>query len=162
MTQIYVDSQTLARIAGVSPEPDFDSEDYLEFLEAVRKEVIALPESDSRVIIMYYFECRSIEEIAGEIGIGDTDIKMILRRSLLTLKSRLDKMVRARWPRRFADNPKCRICRHPQKDEIERILREKAPSESWGSVNSRLKSKLGLSFNPPSILISHMRYHMKE
>ncbi len=162
MTQIYIDHQLLAKIAGSSPEKAADSEDYLAFLGRIRRAVEALPENHSKVITAYYFETRVIDDIAEEIGLPEEDTRRILREGLLKLKHALADEVKTRWPDRFGDIRICPICNHPERVAIETLIKSKKRNESWGVVNRRLKSKFGVSFNPPSVIISHMKYHTKD
>lgn len=162
MTQIYVDHHLLAKLAGISPAESSDSEEYLEFLDKVRKEVLALSANHRQVIIMYYFECREIEDIAAEMKLHQDDIRRLLRVGLLQLKHSLTDLVAKRWPNRFKAVKKCRICSHPRRRQIELILNARKPTESWGKINTKMKKQIGCSFNPPSVMISHLKYHMKE
>lgn len=162
MTQIFVDHQLLTKLAGAMPQKPVDSEDYLAFLQKVREAVLQLPPNHSKVIAAYYFECRVIKEIAVELGLSEADIKCILREGLLKLKHTLIPEVKTRWPNRFGHLRDCPICSHPDRDNIEAIIKAKKHSESWGAINKKLKFKFGVSFNPPSVIISHMKYHNNE
>ena len=159
MTLIYVDHNMLAKIASDKPSAFEDSEDYLKFLEQVRRQVYQLDKNHSRVIIMYYFENRDIDQIAAETGLGQQDIRKLLRESLLILKYALAGIVEKRWPDRFKNINTCPICSHPQRVDIEKIISAHKSGESWGKVNKRLRQKIGRTFNPPMVLINHLKYH---
>jgi hypothetical protein len=161
MKQIYVDHQTLTRLAGTTPGNNEESEDYLDFLSRVRKEVESLDHNHRRVITMYYFECLDIKQIALSMKLPPDDIRSLLRESLLMLKSNLADIVAKRWPKRFSKIKRCKICGHPQRSLIEKIVRERLPSDSWGKTNRLIKKQVGCCFNPPTVIINHMKYHTK-
>jgi hypothetical protein len=162
MTQIFVDHNTLINIAAdIAPDLN-ESEDYQEFLDQVRQQVYSLNSNHRTVAVKYYFENLEIEQIAAETGLNEQDIRKLLRESLLILKSALTEIVRRRWPDRFLQLKTCPICDHPAKIEIERIISMKKPEESWGTINQRMKRMIGCSFNPPILMINHLKYHNKR
>jgi hypothetical protein len=161
MRQIYVDHQTLTRLAGAVPAGSNPDDDTREFLDRVRKEVESLMPDHRRVITMYYFECLEIGQIADEISLPPDNIRRLIHEGLMILKNRLADIVYQRWPRRLKKISKCKICSHPDRALIEKIVKARKPSDSWGKTNRQIKQKLGCSFNPPAVIISHMKYHIK-
>jgi hypothetical protein len=157
---IYVDHQTLSRIAEYIPNNDDESPDYRAFLNSVRHAVKALPVSHQRAITMYYFENRETDNIAADLQLDNTDVCKLLREGLNMLKYRLADLVKKRWPNRFTRIRPCPICSHPRRLDIERIIAAKQPTDSWGKVNRALKRDVGCAFNPPSVIISHIKYHL--
>ena len=159
MTITFIDHNTLAKIVSDKSSAFEDSEDYLAFLDQVRQRVHQLDCIHSRVIIMYYFENRDIDQIAAETGLDQQDIRKALREGLLTLKYALAEAVEKRWPDRFKNINTCPICSHPQRVDIEKIISAHKSGESWGKVNKRLRQKIGRTFNPPMVLINHLKFH---
>ena len=158
MTMIFVDHQTLSQIAGFTPG-DNENAEYQDFLESIRREVLELPADQRQVITLYYFETREIVNIATELGLPESDIRKLLRDGLNMLRHRLADLVRKRWPTKFAEARRCPICAHPRRREIEAIVKARKPADSWGKVNRELRKRFGCSFNPPSVLISHLKFH---
>ncbi len=161
MSQVFVDHQTLAKIAGSIDDSDRNDADYEAFLESVRQEVYALDSPYRQVIIMYYFENLGLDQITKEVNLDTPHLDRILREGTLLLRYSLAEMVQKRWPGRFKNIRLCPVCSHPRRVAIERILAEKKAGESWGTLNKRLRKSVGKTFNPPSILINHLKYHMK-
>jgi hypothetical protein len=161
MTMIYVDHQTLSEIAGYAPNEVAESAGYHDFLESVRQEVSGLSDNHRQVIIMYYFESREITAIAIELHLNENDVRKLLREGLGQLKHRLTDLVQKRWPDRFAALKPCPICSHPRRRQIDKLLEARKPTDSWGKVNRAVRQKFGCTFNPPSVIINHLKYHIK-
>lgn len=167
MSIIFVDHQTLTKLAGYPSDSLWQNEksknnaDYLAFLDLVRQAVNTLDDKLRRVIEMYFFENLNISQIEQETGQSCHQVQKLLREAMLILKYSLTDIVRSRWPDRFKEVNRCPICRHPQRKTIEKIIKCKKEAESWGMINKRLKKKVGETFNPPSIMINHIKYHRK-
>ena len=162
MTQIFVDHQVLVKIAAYLPSEPPESDDYKDFLELVRQKVYDLDSDHRRVIIMYYFENLEVNHIADELGLDQRTVYRFLRESLIMLKASLAETVKTRWPGRFDDLKSCPICNHPERTNIEKIIRSKRPCDSWSTINKKLKKRIGRIFNPPNVMINHIKYHDKE
>jgi len=162
MIQIFVDHQVLINIASYLPSEISESDDNSGFLDLIRQKVYDLENDHRRVIIMYYFENLGVEQIAVELGLDQRAVYRLLRESLIMLKSSLTEVVKARWPRRFSDLKLCPICDHPERQTIETIIRGKKSGDSWGAINKKLKQRIGRIFNPPTVMINHIKYHDKE
>ena len=160
MSTLYVDHQMLTQIAG-NDRKEPAANDLKAFRKAVRDKVFALEEEYRQVIIIHFFEDKSIEMIARETNTSAWQISIRIQEALKILKYSLAEIVRKRWPGRFDNLYLCPICNHPQKKEIEKIITAKKKQDSWGLLNKRLKKKIGLELNPPSIIINHIKYHMK-
>ncbi|MCD6162091.1 MAG: sigma-70 family RNA polymerase sigma factor [candidate division Zixibacteria bacterium] len=157
----YVNHQKLNAI--ISNESKTSIDHSLEALRlAVREKVHALDEPYRQIIVMYYFENQKLDSIAKETGLCVPQINKHLGEALLILKYSLAEIVKKRWPNRFANDCLCPVCSHPQKHKIEMILLSKKNNESWGIINKRLKKAVKTAFNPPIILLNHLRYHMKD
>jgi len=157
---LFVDHQTLEKIIDNGKEYPDDKE-FEAFREKIREKVYDLDEIHRRVIIMYFFENLNLDEIADEIDLHVFQVHKLLSEALLILKHSLAETVQERWPDRFKNLNTCPVCNHPKRHLIEKIIRKKKKNESWRLVNNRLKQKTGQAFNPPSILINHLKYHTK-
>lgn len=58
---------------------------------AVKKEIESLKEVDRLVILLHYWEGKSVNEIAEELELGASSVKMKLSRSRSTIKESLEK-----------------------------------------------------------------------
>ncbi|MDT0678185.1 RNA polymerase sigma factor [Autumnicola musiva] len=68
--------------------------------EIIRNCILKLPEQESAIITLYYFEEQSVKEIAGVTGLTEENIKVKLYRSRKTLFSLLKKYMQAEIPGR--------------------------------------------------------------
>jgi len=157
---LFVDHQTLEKIIDSGNEYP-NNQEFEAFREKIKEKVHELDEIHRQVIIMYFFENLSPDEIAGELDLNDFQVHKIFNEAMLILKHSLAETVQKRWPDRFKDLNTCPVCSHPKKHLIEKIIKNKKKNESWRSLNNRLKKKTGRSFNPPLILINHLNYHTK-
>jgi len=162
MAQIFVDHQVLTKIAAYLPSDPPESDDYRDFLDLVRQTVYDLESNHRQVVIMYYFENLDVEQITAELGLDQRIIYRRLRESLIKLRSSLAEAVKSRWPKQFRSLKLCPICDHPERLAIEKIIHGKKTSESWRTINKKLKQQIGRIFNPPTIMINHIKYHDKE
>ena len=124
----------------------------------IRREVMALPDPHRQVIIMYHFENAEIDQIAREMNVSESDICRFLDEGLRLLQRRLIESVHKRWPKRFRQ--KCPICNHPRRKEIDQLLTSRKPTNSWGKTNRAIKRRFGCTFNPPFVMINHLKYHI--
>lgn len=65
-----------------------------ELKEVLRQEIDNLSENERMVIILYYFEELSIKEIAKILGVSESRVSQLHTRSLLKLRSRLEKYIK--------------------------------------------------------------------
>jgi hypothetical protein len=162
MTQIFVDHQVLANIAANPPSECYESDEYKSFLDLVRQKVYDLDSDHRQVTVMYYFENLEANHIAAELDLDQRTVYRLLRESLRILKASLAEAVKSRWPGRFDDLKSCPICNHPERTAIEKIIRGKKAGDSWSTINKKLKKRIGRIFNPPNVMINHIKYHDKE
>lgn len=79
----------LAMTLGRS-DPDYDR---VEWATALHSACLTLPEEDQRVIYLRFFERKTQQEIAEEIGVSQMQISRMLRRILVQLRKRLGQVV---------------------------------------------------------------------
>ncbi len=161
MKIIYLDPLMLAEMAGAKSEPENDPK-LEELRDSVRNAVLALENPAREIMIRLHFERMDVSAVADELGLTPEAVVRIGREALLILKCRLREAVGQRWPKSSESAGTCPICTHPKRTEIERIASAKSDDESWGSVNRKLKKKIGLIFRPPMILINHLKYHRES
>lgn len=67
-----------------------DEEAWEKKIQLVRKEVMAIPEQARKVFLMVAVEEKRYKEVAAELGLSVNTVKTMLRRTLATLRGRLD------------------------------------------------------------------------
>lgn len=157
----FVDHQSLNKLADRNLLAVSDNGDLDEIKEAVRNAVKRLSQSQQTIITMYYFEDAPFEQIASETGLTPKQIRKSLRAAKTTLKFSLKKVAAERWPAVGQVSPACPICLNKNRDEIDRMIREKPDSQSWRMFNNGLFEKFGLKINPPILMRYHIKYHQK-
>jgi DNA-binding CsgD family transcriptional regulator len=129
---------------------------------AVQKEVAGLSFREREFIELYWFQGRSIAEIAVLLGRKPYKLECLNRRIQRKLKSRLTDFVNSEFGLNLEKNPNCIICKHPRRDRIDILLEGKKPRETFKRIIQVLKTDFGIKIRTPQIIIGHMKYHMRE
>jgi hypothetical protein len=128
-------------------------------VEAVDRAINQLPDDLRQIMIRTIRMGMSAQQIANISGLTKKQVRAALYEAKRLLKIHLSDFVLMRWNIKACGQ--CRICDHPQRDIIEKMLREKRRSETWGAFNKRLSRRIGETFSPPMILIAHLN-HLKN
>jgi hypothetical protein len=161
MQVVFVDHQTLAKLADRNLLTLADDSDLDEIKQKVRQAISRLSPNQQTIIIMYYFEDASIEQIAARMDLTPKQIHKSLSAARTTIKHALQRTVESRWPSIGQTQPACQICLHPRRAEIEKMISEKPDSHSWRLFNEKLSNEFGLKINPPIKIKHHVKYHPK-
>jgi hypothetical protein len=158
----FVDHQTLAKMAdknllSLSENPELD-----QLRESVNEAVKALPEDQQTIIRMYYFERASLKQIMVETGKSKFQVDRALANAKTALKHSLAAIVQQRWPECNIILPRCPLCDHPRRQEIDLMISKKPKSQNWREFNQALFRKFGLTVNPPSLIMYHIQYHQRS
>lgn len=129
---------------------------------AVREEVAKLAYHEREFVELFWFQGRSMSEIAALLGKKPYKLECLNRRILRKLKSRLTDFVNAEFGLKVRKNPGCILCSHPQRVEIDALLKSKRPEETFRRIISTLQSDFGIRVRTPQIIIGHMKYHIRE
>jgi len=157
----FVDHQTLAKLAD-GKFPGFIIDNNLDDFKAlIRNTIDRLSPEQKNIIIMYYFEDATFEQIINETGLNMKQIRKHLAAAKTTLKFALQKAVENRWPAAAKELTFCPICLHRYRREIEKLIVEKPDSQSWRTFNNELLKKFGIKINPPILLKYHIKYHQR-
>ena len=124
--------------------------------EEVRKALKSLKPELRSIICSYYFDGNSIEEIAAKNKLSEKQVSIFLRLAKKLLRNLLNNFVKSRW--RIKVKGKCRVCSHRKRKTIDRMLIAKANDETWGAFGKRLAKVTGYNFQPPQILIAHLKH----
>lgn len=152
---IYLDPELLDLVED-RESPDTDPELITRVNEALEK----LEPELRRLLKMRYYDGARIRHIAGALNKSENEITGLLYEAKRQMKILLADFVRKRWG--VESSGICRICAHPKRAVIEKILSTRKRSESWRAINGRIFEAVGESFQPPQILRAHLRHMNKK
>ena len=148
---VYLDPEILQQLKPLPdqpPDPDV--------IDAVRKAIESLEPELRKVVHERYFECLTLTQIAERSGVEEREIAKSIYEANRQLKMALADFVAKRWgvkPRGI-----CRICSHPKRETIEKILLKFECGDSWAKITRELESALDEKFHPPQILKAHLKH----
>ncbi len=132
-----------------------------EIVERVRSAVGRLSPVEREFIHLHWFEGRSLSEISKLLRRRLHIIEGMNKRCLKKLRTLLSAYVAERFGIEAPSAGRCVICNHPHRQEIDAVLREKRPEQTWGDIGKLLDKAFGLRIVTPQIMISHIDYHMQ-
>ena len=138
------------------------SERQKRIVAAVRTELDKLTEAERDFIEMFWFEGRSMAEISAVTGKPVYKLEGLNKRIIRKLKNRLAEFVESEFGLKHEVGSKCPICRHPRRDEIDRMILAKKPHQTFSSIITVLKRDYGIIIKTPQIIIGHRKYHIRE
>lgn len=131
-------------------------------ISEVTQAVSRLTEREQEFVKLYWYEGKSLSEMAESFGKSPHNIESMNRRILRKLKNELAGFVKERFGIDVESDRKCPICSHPERAAIERILRAKTERETLRPIYRKLRETFGVEVSTPQILIGHMKYHMRK
>lgn len=126
-----------------------------ELVSAVKNAIQQLPDDYQAIITYLFYDGLTFDEIAQKLELPPELVMNKYQLAANQLRIFLHGFVEKRWGIRHTV---CCVCIHPQCERINRILRRKSPEETWSSFNRRLEGSVGAKFNPPQILIAHLKH----
>lgn len=148
---IYLDPEIL-QLLKPAPEQSTDPE----VIETVKKAIENLDSNLRQVIHERYFEGLTLAEMAERSGVEEREIAKSIYEANRQLKIALTDFVAKRWgvkPRGI-----CRICGHPKRASIEKILLTFKSGDSWARISREIESAVDEKFHPPQILKAHLKH----
>jgi len=138
------------------PDPDPD------LVAAVEAALQKLPADIREVIVLYHLAGLSLADIVRQFEnrLSADQVKKLITAGRSQLKTHLAAFVAARW--NITPPKTCRICVHPQRARIDKMLAAKPPAQSWGIFIGQLQKIIGEKIYPPQILISHRKHFATE
>jgi hypothetical protein len=130
--------------------------------QAVREELARLPYNEREFVELYWFQRKSLGEIASLLGKKPYKLECLNRRIQRKLKSRLTDFVNLEFGLKLQKSTGCIICAHPSRHEIDELLQSKKPEETFRKYIKILKSDFGIRVRTPQIIIGHIKYHIRE
>lgn len=140
---------------------DGPTEIQKEIIGRVRDAVEQLSPIEREFVQLHWFEGRSLAELSELFGKRPHNLDGINRRILKKLRRSLSSYVTERFGVVVDGNRDCVVCRHPQRCEIDELLLDKKPHETFRPIYGELRDRFNLNITTPQILIGHMKYHMK-
>ncbi len=86
------DQSVLETIPNEEAEKQFEAIDRASLLEYIYKLIQRLPEREQNILALYYYENLTLREIAQLLGLTEARISQILGKTLLTLRSELQRV----------------------------------------------------------------------
>lgn len=136
-------------------EPSYNRDD----VRAVTEALEALAPEEADFIRRFYFQGLAYEDISRETGRDIGRLILLHRRAVKSLVARLRP-----WSggRKADDDPvrlACPLCRHPDREEIERLLHTKRSEETWKRILTILRRSFGMPHLTPRQIVGHLKYH---
>jgi hypothetical protein len=129
---------------------------------AVTRALEALSEEEADLIRRFYFQGMSYREISRITGREIYRLDGVHGRALRKLKALLQPLVEGRCGREDRLNIDCPLCRHPARQEIERLINSKRKEETWKRIIKILRRNYALPIRSPQLIIGHLMYHCPE
>lgn len=130
-----------------------------EIIEKVRMAMESLSAEEREFVQLYWYEGKRLEEIGELLCRQPSKLDALNRTIMRKLRNRLARYVAGRF-RLSGVSDNCEVCSHPRKSEIDRLLLEKRPEETFRRTIATLRSDFNMTLSTPQILVGHMRYHM--
>jgi hypothetical protein len=127
-----------------------------ELVRAVNSAMQKLPIRLRYIVIDKFYRGMTISQIAQCHGINRRRAEADIYEAKRLLRYHLADFVRDRWDIKVSGI--CKLCTYPKSGTIERMLKGKKDSESWGSFGKRLSKVIGERINPPRVLIAHLKH----
>jgi len=130
-------------------------------VRTIHKSLDKLTEGEAGFIRLFYFQGMSYREISELTGREIYRLEGVHTRAIRKLRNYLKVLVDSHDLAGSIDsNKRCPVCCHKDKNEINRLIENKQPDETWKHLVKILQEKFGLRISTPQILIGHQRYHM--
>lgn len=148
---IYVDLNLLNEMEiKTPPEPD------PELTARVRDALKQLEPFLEQVMRMRFYEGATVAEIAQSLRKSEKEISGALYEAGRQMKIFLAGYVAERWG--IEVDGLCKICIHPKRVAIEKILKNKGKNETWRNITENIREATGEKFHPPQVLKAHLKH----
>jgi hypothetical protein len=148
----HVDSDGPAAEAGMTDRSEL-------IQRKVRAAMAELSEDERELVEQVNFMGRCCSEIAALTGRTEHRLEALHRRALRKLCRRLAPLVKELYGIGLPVVADCPICRSDRRTEIDRLIRQRDPSQTWRPVIKRIREEFSLRISTPQTLIGHEKYH---
>jgi len=127
--------------------------------EIVSSALKKLSSNEQEFIIQFYYMGKSYQEISSQTGRVIYKLEALHKRALKKLEARLLGFVKNRFDIKIHNKTVCPICESEYANEINEIIANRNPRDTWRPVLKILKEKFGINIRSPQTLIGHSKYH---
>ena len=146
--------------SGPRPDQLSPTEYNSNIIAAVNDALTGLDREEAAFIRLFYYQGKGYREI-GEISRREIyRLEALHRRALRKLKTRLTASLAETVPLPTCTPPACVLCRHPDREKIDRLIVSKPDTETWKPIIDILKQEFGIKIGTPQCLIGHKKYHI--
>lgn len=128
--------------------------------KAIRSALGKMSNVEREFIERYYFKGESYLKIGQVLRWMPYRVEALHRRAVKKLRKHLAPFVKREFGIDIDIRNECPLCKSPSKDEINRLIKDKKPQETWKKIIKTLKEKYGIKIKTPQILIGHQKYHI--
>ena len=155
---------------GLDPSRDFrfDSYDNHEEEEKARTEEIQqavaealerLDEDEREYIRCIYFQGQTLGEIARSTGRAMHKLAGLHKRVHRRLRKELAPIAARLFGYQPTVHPGCPLCASAHREEIDRLIAARDPTETWKPIIRELRERFGIRVTSAQMLVGHWRYH---
>jgi hypothetical protein len=123
---------------------------------AVRRALKNLSATHREIVEARLYDCLTFSQIALRLNMTERNARASYYAARQALKLSLAHFVEKRW--QVKPDGICRICTHPRRVQIEKLLSQKTQSETWSAFGRKLEREIGEIIKPPKILIAHQMH----
>jgi RNA polymerase sigma factor (sigma-70 family) len=128
--------------------------------QEVRKAVEKLSPIEKQFVELFYFEFKTYQEIAQILKKKTYKLERIHQRALGKLRVLLADFVKSRFKLDVPHKTDCIICKSPFRQELDELIRNKKPEETYARLIKLFKQQYGIDIKTPQVIIGHQRKHM--
>jgi hypothetical protein len=128
---------------------------------AVRAALGVLTAGERTIVEGYYFDGRSLPQLARSTGVPLDFVRISHRRALAKLEVELAPFVERMFGLAAIRHVNCAICRASWRAIAEDILDGKTADTTWGQIAIRIERAVGWKAPSPQALITHQRKHRR-
>lgn len=136
----------------------FEAEESIN--QEVRKAVERLSSDERQFIELFYFDFKSYREIACILRKKAYKLERIHHRALGKLRILLADFVKNRFQLYVPQKTDCMVCQSPYRKEMDELIKNKKPEETYGPLIKIFKQKYGIDIKTPQVIIGHQKKHM--
>ena len=153
-------NRKVAGLDGSLLSADIDTEKVVRIKEAVNKALESLEVEEREFVVRFYYMGQSYTELAELTGRPVHKLETLHRRVVRRLRNQLAPLVDDGCNPRQEEIHRCPICLSPRRREIDELIRERKPGQTWRRIMKHLKREFEIDIKSPSTLTVHEKYHV--
>ncbi len=128
-------------------------------IEAVSLALQQLSSNEKEFIVQFYYMGKSYQEISDQTGRVIYKLEALHNRALKKLEAHLVSFVTKKYGIISKCNYNCPICDSEYSNEVNEIIANMNPEETWRPIMKILRNEFGIKIRSPQTLIGHTKYH---